>query len=381
MAGVDYYEALGVKRDATTEQIKKAYRKLARKHHPDVNPGNKDAEDTFKRISEAHEVLSDPEKKSMYDEFGGDGLRAGFDPQQARQFRDWQQSGRFAGGPGYSFNFGTDEGGARFSGFEDVFGEIFSGRGSSRTGPVRGQDVESSLDVDFVTAISGGTTRVTMQRHEQCSRCAGTGRVLSTGDSVCRTCNGTGQTRVGKGPISFNQPCPDCRGVGRSTEVCPQCGGAGSIPGSETIDVTIPVGVRDGSRIRLSGKGEPGRNGGPPGDLYIVTKVRSHSCFHREGDSLRLELPVTVSEAMNGAEVTVPTPTGPVELKIPRGTKSGQRLRLKGKGVPNLKTKVPGDLYVVVRIQVPSTDHSEALEAAKILDRFYETDVRRDIRL
>lgn len=381
MAGTDYYEILGVKRDATPEQIKKAYRKLARKYHPDVNPGNKEAEERFKRISEAHDVLSDPQKKAIYDEFGEEGLRAGFDPEQARQFRTWQQAGRFSGGPGYSFTFGTDPGGARFTDFDDIFNELFRGRGGAQSGPVRGQDVEYSLDVDFLTAIQGGTSRVIIQRQEQCSQCGGTGRVRMPGNTVCRTCNGTGQTRIGQGPISFTQTCAECGGAGRQTEKCRQCQGTGRMAVSETIDVSIPAGVRDGSRIRLAGKGEAGRNGGPPGDLYIVTKVKPHPHFHREGDSLVFELPVTVSEAMNGAEITIPTPTGPVQMKIPSGTKSGQRLRLKGKGVPNLKTKERGDLYVVIRVQVPVTDHPEALEAARILDRFYKTDVRRDIHL
>ena len=214
-----------------------------------------------------------------------------------------------------------------------------------------------------------------------CANCGGTGRVSATKDSVCKTCKGTGQTKVAQGPFNFSQPCPECGGTGRSGEICPSCKGTGTVAGAETIDVNIPVGVNDGSRIRLSGKGGPGRAGGPPGDLYIITRVATHPIFKREGDSLRVEIPVTVSEAMIGAEVTVPTPEGPVQLKIPKGTKSGQRLRLKGKGVPNLKTKVPGDLYVTVRVQTPSTDNPEALAAAHTLDRFYRVDIRRDIRL
>lgn len=381
----DLYAVLGVKRDATTDEIKKSYRKLARKYHPDVNPGNKEAEDKFKSMSNAHEVLSDPEKRKIYDEFGEDGLRAGFDPEQARQYRQWQQAGgggfgRAAQGGGFSGDYGGQES-FKYSGFEDIFSELFGGRASAARGPSKGQDVESSLEVDFLTAIKGGTTRIMLQKHQPCSKCGGTGRVSSGTDSVCKTCKGTGQTKVAQGPINFSQACPDCGGTGRAGEVCHLCRGIGMIPGSETIDVNIPAGVDDGSRIRLAGKGEPGRAGGPPGDLFIVIKVRPHPIFKRDGDSLNVDIPVKIGEAMNGAEVTVPTPTGPVQLKIPAGTISGQRLRLKGKGVPNLKTKTPGDMYVTVKVQVPATKDAKALEAAAVLDQYYHGDVRRDIHL
>ncbi|MBI4962649.1 MAG: molecular chaperone DnaJ [Desulfomonile tiedjei] len=386
MADKDLYAVLGVRKDATTDEIKKAYRKLARKYHPDVNPGNKEAEEQFKNISEAHEALSDPEKRKIYDEFGYEGLRAGFDPEQARQYREWQQAGGFGqrgGGFAYGGGKGFDQESFRYSGFEDVFSDLFGAgaAGSAARGPARGRDIESSLEVDFITAIKGATTRITLQKNQACSRCGGTGQISSGTDSVCQTCKGTGRTRVAQGPFNFSQTCPDCNGTGRSGEICPECHGTGAVPASETIDVNIPAGVNDGSRIRLAGKGEPGPAGGPSGDLYIITHVRPHPIFKREGDSLLLDLPVKVGEAMNGAEVTVPTPGGPVQLKIPRGTRSGQRLRLKGKGVPNLKTKVPGDMYVTVRVQVPTSRNPEADKAAAELDRFYEGDLRSDIRL
>jgi molecular chaperone DnaJ len=381
MADKDLYAALGVNKSATAAEIKKAYRKLARKHHPDVNPGNKEAEEKFKGISEAHEVLSDPEKRKAYDEFGEEGLRAGFDPEQARQYRQWQQAGARGGRPGgFQFDFSSDQG-PRYSGFEDVFGDIFGTRAAEARGPSRGRDIESGLEVDFLTAIKGATTRIVLQTRRSCAKCGGTGRISSGSDTVCSTCKGTGQVRVAQGPFNFTQACPDCGGTGRSGAVCPECQGAGATPGSETIDVNVPAGVNDGSRIRLAGKGEPGSDGGPPGDLYIVVHVKPHPLFRREGDSLSVDIPVTVSEAMNGADISVPTPGGSVQLKIPKGTKSGQRLRLKGKGVPNLKTKVPGDLYVTVRVQVPQSDNADAAEAARTLDKFYKEDVRRDIRL
>lgn len=385
MADKDLYAILGVGKESTTDEIKKAYRKMARKYHPDVNPGNKEAEEQFKNISEAHEALSDPKKRKIYDEFGYEGLRAGFDPEQARQYRQWQQAGGFGEDRGFAHagDRGFDQESFRYAGFEDVFSDLFgAGAGSAAArGPAKGRDIESNLEVDFITAIKGATTRITLQKPQSCAKCGGTGQVSSGKDTVCPTCRGTGRTRVAQGPFNFSQTCPDCRGTGRTGEICPVCQGTGIVPSSETIDVNIPAGVNEGSRIRLAGKGEPGPGGGPPGDLYIVTRVRPHPIFKREGDSLLLDLPVKIGEAMNGAEVTVPTPSGPVQLKVPRGTKEGQRLRLKGKGVPNLKTKVPGDMYVTVRVQVPSTGNSEASKAAEILDRFYEGDIRRDIRL
>lgn len=385
MAGKDYYSILGVKKDAAEADIKKSYRKLARKHHPDVNPGNKEAEDKFKSISEAYEALSDPKKRKSYDEFGEEGLKTGFDPEQARQYKQWQQqSGRSRGPRGFG-GFGGqtafEGGGVKYSGFEDVFSDLFGGAGRAPKGPSRGRDVESTLEVDFYTAIHGGSRRVSLQTSKPCASCAGTGRISASGDGVCRTCKGTGQIGVAQGPVNFNRTCPDCGGTGRAGETCRDCGGNGIKPTVETIDVTIPAGVKDGSKIRLSGKGEPGTNGGTAGDLYIITHVTPHSFYKRDGDSLKVEIPVTVNEAMNGAEIPVDTPTGIVQLKIPKGTRAGQRFRLKGKGAPNLKTKVAGDLYITIRVQVPETNEQEALDAAKTLDRFYKGDIRQAIKL
>jgi DnaJ-class molecular chaperone len=330
MAAKDFYAALGVSKDASADEIKKAYRKLARKYHPDVNPGDKEAEERFKLVSEAHDVLINPEKKKIYDEFGEEGLRAGFDPEQARKYKQWQQygGGGAAGGQGFYGDFSFDGGSVRYSGFEDIFKNIFGdagasgGRAQPRRGPRKGVDIESTLEVDFITAVRGDTTRVTFQK---------------------------------------------------------QTPGSGSVE-RETIDVKVPQGVDDGSRIRLAGKGEPGIDGGPPGDLFVTIRVRPHPFLKRDGDDLRLDLPVTVAEAMKGAEVSIPTPDGAVQLKIPPGTRSGRTLRLKGKGVPNLKSKTPGDLYVTVRVQIPSTNDEQALKAAETLERFYDGDLRGNIR-
>jgi len=334
MAGKDYYSVLGVARDASAEQIKKAYRKLARKYHPDVNPGDKAAEEKFKEVSEAHDALSDPEKRKIYDEFGEEGLRAGFDADQARQYRQWQRfgtRGARTAGPGFYGDFSFEGGRVHYGGLDEIFRDVFgAGAGPGAAGgpftprgPRKGMDVEAALEVDFLAAIQGGTTRVTLQK--------------------------------------------------RSAEGAP--------PKTETIDVQVPAGVDDGSRIRLAGKGEPGFEGGPPGDLFITMTVRPHPVFKRDGASLRLELPITVSEALKGAEIPIPTVGGPVQLKVPKGTKSGQVLRLKGKGAPDLKTKARGDLFVTIRVQVPSTKDPEALRAAETLERFYSDDIRRDIRL
>ncbi len=384
MADSDYYSVLGVKKDASEGDIKKAYRKLARKYHPDINPGDKQAEEKFKIISQAHEALSNPEKRKIYDEFGEEGLRTGFDPEQARQYKNWTRQTGQSGARGFAAGFGGDTaydtGGFRYSGFEDVFSDLFGGTQSSKS-PAKGRDAESTLDLDFSTAIHGGSRRVTMQTSKPCPACGGSGRISPVSGDVCRTCKGTGQTGVAQGPLQFSRTCPDCGGTGRAGEVCKECGGSGFKSSTETIDVTIPAGVKDGSKIRLAGKGSPGTNGGPPGDLYIITRVSTHPFYKRDGDSLRVELPVTVSEAINGADIPVDTPTGTVQLKIPKGTRGGQRFRLKGKGVPNLKTKAPGDMYVTIRIQVPETDAEEVVAAARTLDRFYKGDIRKSIKL
>jgi DnaJ-class molecular chaperone len=330
MAGKDYYSILGVGKTAGTDEIKKAYRKLARKYHPDVNPSNKAAEEKFKEISEAHEVLTNTEKRKIYDEFGEEGLRAGFDPEQARQFRRWQSYGRGgrAASGGYFSDFSFDGGATGYSGMDDilrsVFGEAAGGRTAySSRGPIPGRDVSAELDVDFVTACKGAVTRFTIQRDA----------------------------------------------------------GSGPGPRTETIEVKVPEGVDDGSVIRLAGKGEPGLNGGAPGNLLVTIRVKPHRVFKREGDDLKCHIPITVKEALKGAEITVPTLSGPVQLKIPPGAGSGQTLRLRGKGVPNLKTKTPGDLYVTLLVHTPQTQDPRALEAAEVLEGFYSGDLRKDIRL
>lgn len=372
MAKQDLYAVLGVPRQASEADIKKAYRKLARKHHPDVNPGNKQAEERFKEISFAYDVLSDTQKRKTYDEFGADALAAGFNADRAREAREWStgagaQAGAGAGGFG------------KYSNFEDIFGDLFGGAGRRSGGPERGEDLEYSLTVSFVDAIRGGSQTLSFRKPVTCPQCNGSG---GEGRTTCPDCNGEGQVRVGGGPVSFGRTCPRCQGAGYTvTKPCTRCGGAGQIEDTERLAVKIPAGVDEGSRIRLAGKGRLGARGGPPGDLYIVIHVGSHEFLERKGQDLHLDLPVTVPEAALGASVTVPTPTGDVSLKLPPATQSGRRLRLRGRGVKDAKTGNAGDLYVRILVQVPNDGGERARDAVKALEEFYEESPRKNLRV
>ncbi len=340
----DLYAVLGVPRAATTDEIRKAYRKLARKYHPDVNPGDKTAEERFKRISRAHDALSDEKQRALYDEFGADALQAGFDPERARQFRDWQRASRTggAGGGGRGRRarspFGAGGGDRGFGGFEDLFGGMFN-RGPV---PERGADVEVAVPVDFLEAVRGASRSISVRRPQPCS-----------------ACHGTGETPRGD---------------------CAKCSGSGVVEDPVRLNVKIPAGVETGSRVRVAGKGGAGIDGGPAGDLFMVVEVKPHPLLQREGNDLTLEVPVTVPEAMRGATVTVPTPEGEVALRIPAGTQSGRRLRLRGKGVPRLQGGERGDLYVRVMVQVPE-DGDRVRDAIGALEAAYGADVRKDLRL
>ncbi len=365
----DLYKVLGVAKGASEDEIKKAYRKLARKYHPDVNPGNKQAEEKFKEISYANDVLSDAEKKKVYDEFGFDALQSGFDPSRARAEREWAAGG---GGRGGGAGFG------RYSNFEDIFGDIFGEGGRfGRRAAARGGDLEFQLEVDLLDAVRGATQTISFRRRVTCSECKGEG---GQGATPCPDCGGTGQVRVGEGPIAFGRTCPRCQGRGHAfSRTCPKCNGAGTTEETERLNVKIPAGVDEGSKIRLGGKGEPGIGGGPPGDLYITIHVRPHALLERKSNDLYLDLPVTVGEAALGASVTVPTLDGEVTLKIPAGSQSGQRLRLRGKGVKD--TKQPGDLYVRLLVQVPKNGDDRVRNAVSELEKLYEESPRKNLRL
>jgi len=351
----DLYAVLGVPKTATVDEIRKAYRKLARQNHPDLNAGNKQAEERFKDISQAYDALSDPEKRKLYDEFGADALQPNFDPARAREYKRWTESGggfRFEGGPGggfEGFDFRPGGRGRRRSaederGFADILNEMFGGGAATgHATPTDGQDIEYPIEVDFLDALRGTKTAVTVRRPSPCTQCNGTGR--------------------------------------QGRRACTRCGGTGSVEAREKLTVKIPAGVGDGARVRVAGKGGAGVSGGRAGDLYFVVKVRPHPLLARDGKDLTVEVPVTIGEAMYGATITVPTPLGGrVQLKVPRGSQGGQRLRLKGRGVPDLKGGEAGDLYVRLMVQVPvPPPNGERKDAVEIIEQSYDGDPRANL--
>lgn len=381
----DYYQILGVSRTASADEIKTAFRKLARKHHPDVNPGNKSAEEKFKQLNAAFEVLGDEKKRKLYDEFGEDAAKLGFDEKKAEQFRAYRAAqsggGDFSGrGMGADFDIG------------DIFGDIFGranaeggpgfdigeilGRQARPAGPQRGEDLTTRVQVTLNEAVTGTERVLSLRKPGRCQRCHGQGQAGAV--STCPACNGSGRSRRA-GP--FVSACPTCGGSGRAAAPCPACEGAGVVDESTRLTVKIPAGVQTGSKVRLGGQGAAGPRGGPPGDLFIETEVAEHPFVRREGDDLHLDLPVTVQEAMLGAEVTVPTFQGDVTMKIPPGSQSGRRMRLKGRGVPSLKGGTPGDLYLHLQVKVPEEASAEARAAAEALSRAYRGNVRQELKL
>ncbi|MEV4919029.1 molecular chaperone DnaJ [Streptomyces tirandamycinicus] len=360
----DYYKVLGVPKDATDAEIKKAYRKLARENHPDANKGDAKAEERFKEISEANDVLGDPKRRKEYDEaralFGNGGFRAG--PGAGGTFNfdlgDLFGGAQAPGGAGGAGGFG--------GGLGDVFGGLFNrGAGTgARTQPRRGQDVESEVTLSFTEAVDGATVPLRMSSQQPCKACSGTGDKNGT-PRVCPTCVGTGQvSRGGSGSFSLTDPCVDCKGRGLIAEnPCEVCHGSGRAKSSRTMQVRIPAGVSDGQRIRLRGKGAPGERGGPAGDLYVVVHVGEHPVFGRKGDNLTVTVPVSFAEAALGGEVRVPTLGGPpVTLKLPAGTPNGRTMRARGKGAVR-KDGTRGDLLVTVEVAVPVELGDEAREA------------------
>ncbi|MFJ8826086.1 molecular chaperone DnaJ [Streptomyces sp. NPDC102467] len=384
----DYYKVLGVPKDATDAEIKKAYRKLARENHPDANKGNEKAEERFKEISEANDVLGDPKKRKEYDEaralFGNGGFRPGPGGGGGGTF-NFDLGDLFGGGP-QGQSQGQGGSGGFGGGIGDVFGGLFNRGGAgagTRVQPRRGQDIESEVSLSFTEAVDGATVPLRMSSQSPCKACSGTGDKNGT-PRVCPTCVGTGQvSRGGGGGFSLTDPCVDCKGRGLIAETpCEVCKGSGRAKSSRTMQVRIPAGVSDGQRIRLRGKGAPGERGGPAGDLYVVVHVDTHPVFGRKGDNLTVTVPVTFTEATLGGEVKLPTLGGPsVTLKLPPGTPNGRTMRARGKGAVR-KDGTRGDLLVTVEVAVPQ-EQDLTDEARSALESFRkateDTDVRAEL--
>ncbi|MGI6669106.1 MAG: molecular chaperone DnaJ [Acetivibrionales bacterium] len=336
----DYYEVLGISRNASDDEIKKAYRKLAKKYHPDINPGDKNAEAKFKEVNEAYEVLSDPQKRSRYDQFG----HAGVDP-----------NGFTGAGAGFGFDFGDFGLGDIF---ESFFGGGFGRSTRSRTAPQKGADLKYSVEISFEEAAFGVNKDINVSRHEKCSKCEGSGAKQGTVPATCKQCGGTGQVQYKQstpfGHFVNVRTCDVCRGEGKViVDPCPDCNGRGKTRRYVKIKLSIPAGIDDGQTISLRGEGEPGVRGGPPGDLYVLVNVKPHPIFRRQGNDVVCEIPITFVQAALGAEIEVPTLDGKVKYTVPEGTQTGTIFRLRGKGIPYIRGSGRGDQYVKVEIDVP----------------------------
>jgi molecular chaperone DnaJ len=378
----DYYETLGVPRQSSEDEIRKAYRKLARKYHPDLNPGDKAAEDRFKNVQEAYDVLNDKNKRQMYDQVGF--------------YSDTPGGGGFGGGRQSRSGPNMDFSGFDFSdilknaqqesqhrqesgSFKDIFSQFFrNGPSAPEQVEEKGTDLEYGLNISFWDAIRGTQTKIEVTRYESCVVCDGTGGGES-GSSVCPQCGGTGNVSQMAGNMKFNLTCPRCGGKGRLKNTCPACHGDGRIASKEMVEVRIPPGAQNGSRLRVAGKGNAGTMGGPPGDLYITTNVAEHPLFRREGDNIYIKVPVTISEAGLGAKVEVPTIEGRTLLKIPAGTQNNQKFRLRERGVMNARKNSKGDQIVEVSLVAPDIRNEKARELLKELAALQPEDPRKTL--
>ncbi len=357
MAKRDYYEVLGLNRDASEEDIKKAYRRLAMKFHPDRNPDNPKAEEQFKEAKEAYEVLTEPQKRAAYDQFG----HAGVDPSAG-------MAGAGAAGAGY---------GGFADAFSDIFGDIF-GAGRARSNVYRGADLRYNLEISLEEAARGTETRIRIPTMEQCETCHGSGAKPGTEPTACPTCGGHGQVRMTQGFFSIAQTCPKCHGSGKVVQnPCATCSGAGRIKRQKTLSVKIPAGVDEGDRIRLSGEGEAGVNGGPAGDLYVVIHLRPHDVFTREGNDLHCEMPISFTRAALGGEIEIPTLDGSAKIRIPAETQSGKTFRLRGKGIKGVRSATFGDLLVHVMVETPVNLTARQKELLQELEDISQSDGSR----
>lgn len=361
----DLYIILEIGRTASENDIKKAFRKLARRFHPDINPGDRSAEERFKRISEAYEILSDPLKRRFYDDNGfyTEGVLT------TDHVRDW----------GFSFEgFDFSKGGS--SGFAEAFGPAFARSRATSRQPDRGQDLEYQISLSFDDSIRGLKTTISVLRKSPCAVCKGNGRLVGSRDTPCNRCGGVGKTSVTKGLLQFSVICPDCGGAGRHVTECRDCGGEGRIPRNESVDAEIPPGVATGTRIRFQSKGDAGLLGGPPGDLFIVTNVAPHPFFTRVGDNIHCSVPITVTEAALGAKIEVPTIEGPALVRIPPGTQNNQTFRLRTKGAPSLlDSRARGDQYVEVKVVIPRVADERSKEILKELAKLNPEDPRKEL--
>ncbi len=359
MAKRDYYEVLGVEKNASDDELKKAYRKLARQYHPDVNPDNKEAEEKFKEINEAYETLSDSSKREQYDRFGHDG----------------------PGGFGGAGGFGGFGGGGDFGGMNDIFDMFFGGGfggGQQQRGPRKGSDLRYDLTIDFEEAVFGTEKTITLPKWETCSTCHGSGAKPGTSPTTCTHCNGTGQIftmqRTPFGQMQTAKTCPTCGGTGTVIkDPCPECNGKGKKRINQKIEIKVPAGVDVGSRLRMSGKGDPGEQGGPNGDLYIYINVRSHPVFVRDEDDIYMEQEINIAQAALGADIQVQTLEGRVTLTVPPGVQSGAKFRMKGKGVKNVNGYGKGDQYVTIKVVTPKNLTSEQRDLLQQLSATFQT--------
>jgi molecular chaperone DnaJ len=362
---MDFYVILGLERGATTGDIKRAYKRLARRYHPDINPGDRTAAAHFRQIAEAYETLSDPDRRSRYDRSG--------------------QSRSENGDPTFGFegfDFSATVTGAAAPTFGDLFADVLHQRASRhRDEAVRGVDLHQAITLTFEDAVRGGQRQITVTRQEHCRTCSGTGR-LRTAESRCNHCHGSGTVKSARGHMIFSKPCAHCGGTGRQREaVCPTCGGQQVQVQSEPLTINIPPGLADDARIRVPGKGHAGRNQGEPGDLYITVRVQPHPRFRREGDDLHIVVPIAIHEAALGAKIDVPTLEGQARLRVPPGTQSGQRFRLRDRGVTSPRGGRRGDLVVEVRLVLPKLLDERSKELLREFGKINNDDVRKDLRV
>jgi molecular chaperone DnaJ len=380
---MDYYKTLGVSKEADADEIRKAYRRLARKHHPDLNPGDKAAEDRFKTVQEAYDILNDPKKRQMYDQYG---FYSENGPQPGAAPGGGGQRGPNMGFGGFDFSDAYSGAGRRPTGetssnFQDIFSQWFGGgkqADASAAPPEKGADLEYGLSIDFWQAIKGTQVRLNVSRQETCTTCSGTGS-RSGANAVCPECNGSGNVTQTAGAMKFSLTCPRCDGTGRLRNKCSTCHGDGVVSKSETVEVRIPPGAQQGSRLRVAGKGNAGTHGAPSGDLYITIRVEPHAIFRREGDDIEIKVPVRIDEAGLGTKIEVPTIDGRALLKIPQGTKNGQKFRLREKGVLNSRTNTRGDQLVEVELEAPVVQDERTKELLREYATLHPEDPRAEL--